>query len=205
VEGGVKAFWANHRVSTNAAIFYIDWDALQFNVPNPAVPAQFYITNIGGAVSKGAELEIGARAAPGVDVFATVGVTHARFSAGSFSSGLNVAGNRLPNTPDYTTSAGLQYSKTVAPSTTLVGRADVVFYGSFKYTDANTIGQDAYSLVNLRAALTGRYWLGEVVVRNAFDTRYIPLAFPYPSFAPSGFMGEMGAPRTVTVGAGVRF
>jgi hypothetical protein len=25
------------------------------------------------------------------------------------------------------------------------------------------------------------------------------------SFAPSGFMGEMGAPRTVTVGAGVRF
>ena len=46
---------------------------------------------------------------------------------------------------------------------------------------------------------------GEVLVRNAFDTRYIPLAFPYPNFAPSGFMGEMGAPRTVSVSASVRF
>jgi hypothetical protein len=59
--------------------------------------------------------------------------------------------------------------------------------------------------VNFRVGVTGRHWLGEVVVRNAFDTRYIPLAFPYPSFAASGFMGEMGAPRTVVVSAGVRF
>ena len=44
--------------------------------------------------------------------------------------------------------------------------------------------------------MTGRFLLGELLIRNAFDTRYIPLAFPYPSFAPSGFMGEMGAPRT---------
>jgi len=205
VEGGVKTFWANHRVSTNAALYYIHWDDLQLNVPDPAVPAQFYVTNIGGAVSKGVEFEVGARAAPGVDVFTAVGYTHARFAPGSFSSGVNVEGNRLPNTPDYTTSAGIQYSKAIAPATTITGRADVVFYGAFKYTDANTLGQDAYSLVNLRAAITARYWLAELVVRNAFDTRYIPLAFPYPSFAPSGFVGEMGAPRSVTVGAGVRF
>jgi iron complex outermembrane receptor protein len=205
VEGGVKTFWANHRVSTNAAVFYIHWDDLQLNVPNPAVPAQFYIANVGGAVSKGVELEIGAKLAPGIDVFTAAGYTHARFAPGSFSSGVDVAGNRLPNTPDYTTSAGIQYSRTVAPATTLTGRADVVFYGAFKYTDANTLGQDAYSLVNLRVAVTRRYWLAELVMHNAFDTRYIPLAFPYASFAPSGFVGEMGAPRTVTVGAGVRF
>jgi hypothetical protein len=42
-------------------------------------------------------------------------------------------------------------------------------------------------------------------VRNAFDTRYIPLAFPYASFAPSGFMGQMGAPRTIVATVGVRF
>ena len=56
-EGGAKTLWANGRVSTNAAVFYIDWDDLQLNVPNPAVPAQFYITNVGGAVSKGVEVE----------------------------------------------------------------------------------------------------------------------------------------------------
>ena len=56
------------------------------------------------------------------------------------------------------------------------------------------------------AAATRRgRWLAEVWVRNAFNTEYIPLAFPYPNFAPSGFMGEMGAPRTVGVSVGVRF
>ena len=82
---------------------------------------------------------------------------------------------------------------------------DAVFYGAFQYDDHNSLGQDAYSLVNLRLAATGRFLIGEVLVRNLFDTRYIPFAFPYPNFAPSGYVGEMGAPRTVSVSAGVRF
>ena len=168
------------------------------------MPAQFYISNVGGAVSKGVELELGARAAPGVDLFTAVGYTHARFAEGSISSGVNVEGNKIPNTPDYTASAGVQYSRAFGPAT-IVGRADAVFYGAFQYNDQNSLGQDAYSLVNLRLAVTGRFLMGELLIRNAFDTRYIPLAFPYPSFAPSGFMGEMGAPRTVSVSAGVRF
>jgi iron complex outermembrane receptor protein len=204
IEGGVKTLWANGRVSTNATVFYIDWEDLQLNIPNPAVPAQFYIANVGAAVSKGVELELTARAAPGVDVFTSVGYTHARFGEESVSSGVNVEGNKIPNTPDYTTSAGIQYSR-VLGSATLMGRADAVFHGSFQYDDRNTLAQEAYSLVNLRLALTGRYLMGELVVRNAFDTRYIPLAFPYPSFAPSGFIGEMGAPRTFSVSAGVKF
>jgi outer membrane receptor protein involved in Fe transport len=45
----------------------------------------------------------------------------------------------------------------------------------------------------------------DVWVRNAFDTRYVPVAFPYPGLAPSGFVGENGAPRTFGVRAGVNF
>jgi iron complex outermembrane receptor protein len=204
VEGGLKTLWAGNRISTNAAAFYIDWDDLQLNIPNPAVPAQFYIANVGGVVSKGIEFEVGARAAPGVDLFTAVGYTHARFGAGSISSGVDVEGNRIPNSPEYTASAGVQYSRVLGPAT-IVGRADAVFYGAFQYNDQNSLGQDAYSLVNLRVGVTGRFFLGELLIRNAFDTRYIPLAFPYPSFAPSGFMGEIGAPRTVSLSAGVRF
>jgi hypothetical protein len=44
-----------------------------------------------------------------------------------------------------------------------------------------------------------------VFVRNAFGTDYIPLAFPYPAFAPSGFVGELGAPRTAGASIGLRF
>jgi iron complex outermembrane recepter protein len=204
IEGGVKSLWADGRVSANAAVFYIDWDDLQLNIPDLTVPAQFYISNVGGAVSKGVELEIGARAAPGIDLFTAVGYTHARFAAGSISSGVNVEGNKIPNTPDYTVSAGAQYSRAVGPAT-LQARADAVFYGAFEYTDQNSLAQEAYSLVNLRIGVAGRFLMGELLIRNAFDTRYIPLAFPYPNLAPSGFIGEMGAPRTVSVAAGVRF
>jgi iron complex outermembrane recepter protein len=204
VEGGLKTLLANGRVSANAAVFAIDWDDLQLNVANPAVPAQFYVSNVGAAASRGVELELGARVAPGLDLVTAVGYTHARFGAGASSSGVNVDGNRIPSTPDHTVSIGAQYSTTVGAAR-LEGRADAVFYGSFQYNDQNSLGQDAYSLVNLRLAATGRFLLGELLIRNAFDTRYIPLAFAYPSFAPSGFMGEMGAPRTVSFRAGVRF
>ena len=203
-EGGAKTLWAGGRMSTNAAAFYIDWDNLQLFAPNPEVPAQFYTTNVGGAVSKGVELEINARAASWLDLFTAVGYTHARFSSGSVSSGVNVEDNEIPNTPAYTTSAGFQYTRPLGAATVHT-RVEAVFYGAFQYDDMNTLSQDAYSLVNLRVGATGRFLVAELFVRNAFDTHYIPFAFAYPNFAPSGFMGEMGAPRTVGVNLGVRF
>ena len=204
VEGGIKTLLAGGRVSANAAVFHIDWDDLQLNVPNPAVPAQFFISNAGGATSKGFELELAARAAPGVDVFAAFGYTNARFGAGSVSGPVSIDGNRLPNTPDTTVSVGGQYSRVIG-SATAVGRIELVRFGAFQYDDANTLGQEAYTLVNLRGGYTARRWLAEVFVRNAFATEYIPLAFPYPDFAPSGFVGEMGVPRTLGASVGLRF
>jgi iron complex outermembrane receptor protein len=204
VEGGVKTLWAGGRVSANAAVFHIDWDDLQLNVPNPEVPAQFFVSNVGAATSKGVELELAARAAPGIDVFAAFGYTHARFGAGAVSGPIGIDGNKLPNTPDTTFSVGGQYARLVG-SATVLGRIDIVRSGAFQYNDANSLGQDAYTLVNLRGGYTAKRWLAELFVRNAFDTAYIPLAFAYPSFAPSGFMGEMGAPRSVGASIGLRF
>jgi iron complex outermembrane receptor protein len=149
-------------------------------------------------------VEVVARAAQGIDVIGAFGYTHARFGEGSVSNGVNVEGNKIPDTPEYTTSAGVQYTRAIGQAT-LVGRADAVFYGSYQYNDQNSHGQEAYSLVNLRLALSGRFFTSELIVRNAFDTRYIPLALPYPGLAPSGFLGEMGAPRTISFSAGVRF
>jgi iron complex outermembrane receptor protein len=204
LESGLKTLWASGRVTANAAVFHIDWQDLQLNVPDPAVPAQFFISNVGGATSKGVELELAARAGPGFDVFGAFGYTKARFGAGSVSGPRSIEGNRLPNTPDHTVSVGGQYSRRVGSAIALA-RLDVVRMGSFQYDDANSLGQDAYTLVHLRGGYQARRWLAEVFVRNAFDTAYIPLAFPYPDFAPSGFMGEMGAPRTVGASVGIRF
>jgi hypothetical protein len=64
--------------------------------------------------------------------------------------------------------------------------------GAFRYDDANAIGQAVYTLVNLRGGYTARRWLADVFVRNAFGTEYIPLAFPYPDFAPPASWARWG-------------
>lgn len=204
-EAGVKTTWANGRVWTNAALFYIDWTDLQLNLPLPGAPGQFYISNVGGAKSRGVELELTARAADGVDVFGGFGYTRARFTDGSISGGADVSDKLVPFTPDYTASVGVQVRRTVRENVMAFGRAEAVRRGSFKYDEANTAGQDAYALVNLRAGVEVRRVSVEGWIRNAFDEHYIPTAFSYPGLAPSGFVGESGAPRTFGVSVGIRF
>ena len=205
VEGGLKASWAGGRLATSLSAFYIDWNELQLNLPNPQSPAQFYIANIGGARSRGVEFELTARPHEQVGVFGALGYTHARFDDGSTSGGVDVSGNELINTPDYTATIGAQVTRPLTRALTLTARGEAVFYGAFKYDEANIAGQDAYSIANFRAGVRAKYLSVEGWVRNAFDTRYIPVAFAYGPFAPSGFVGEMGRPRTFGVTAGVTF
>src|SRR5262249_35912850 len=101
-EGGVKTSWLAQRLTVNAAGFYIDWTDLQVNVPNPQVPAQFYVANAGTATSKGVEVELTARPHPDLDVLASAGYTNARFGSASTSGGVNVSNNKLSNMPDRT-------------------------------------------------------------------------------------------------------
>jgi iron complex outermembrane receptor protein len=176
---------------------------MQVNSPNPAVPAQFFIENAAGAASKGLEIEVSTRLAPGCDVFASVGYSGARFDDGSFSNGMPVGGNRLSNAPRYTADAGGQYTVPVRRNLSAYVRADVVFRGGYFYDDANTAKQEAYSLANFRGGVRGRLVFAEVWTRNAFDTHYVPVAFPFATA--SGFLGESGAPRTFGLRAGVSF
>jgi hypothetical protein len=81
----------------------------------------------------------------------------------------------------------------------------VTLSGAFQYDDLNSAEQEAYSLANFRGGVRGRYVFVEAWIRNAFDTHYIPVAFAYAPFAPSGFIGEMGRPRTFGISGGVTF
>ena len=126
VEGGVKSTLAGGKVAANAAVFFIDWDDLQLNVPNPFVPGQFYIANVGGARSRGVEFDVTARPRPAIDVFAALGFTSARFGDGTMASGVEVADNDLPYTPDYTATFGGQLSRAITSTISGFGRAEVV-------------------------------------------------------------------------------
>ena len=203
-EGGVKSTFAGRRASANVSVFSIDWQDMQLNVPNPQVPGQFYISSVGNARSSGLEAELHARAREGVDLFGAFGYTHARFGDDTVAGGAAVGGNKIPNTPDYTFVLGTEVSRAVR-KLRVYGRAEAVFYGASEYDEANTTGQDAYSLTNVRAGARGKLLFAEFWMRNAFDTAYIPVAFSYPGLTASGFIGESGRPRTFGLTAGVSF
>jgi iron complex outermembrane receptor protein len=202
-EGGLKSSAMNGRIRLVAAAFWIDWQDLQLNLPNTLSPGQFYIANVGSATSRGVEFEINARAHRDLDLFGSFGLTNAEFGDGTSSNGVDVSDNEIPNTPDYTATIGAHLTRQLTSAATLYGHGEMVFYGAFKYDEANLAGQDAYSLANFRAGVRGKYLFAEGWVRNAFDTTYVPVAFAFPS--QSGFLGESGRPRTFGVTAGLRF
>ncbi len=106
VEAGLKTSWAGDRLSITAAVFRIGWDDMQLNTPNPLVLGQFYIANVGAAHSSGVEVELNARPRAGITIFGAAALARGLFEDGSLSSGVDVSGHRLPNTPDYTVSFG---------------------------------------------------------------------------------------------------
>jgi iron complex outermembrane receptor protein len=205
LEGGLKAMLAGGRVLANASVFATRWSDLQLDVPNPLVPAQFYVANVGSASSQGVELELRGRPASGIDLFSALGFTHARFGDETFARGVSVADNELPYTPGVTFSIGADVSHAISSEVSIYGRGEVAASSGFQYDEANSAEQDAYSLVNLRVGARGYRLFGEAWVRNAFDTQYVPLAFPYPGLAPSGFVAEPGRPRTFGVTFGFTF
>jgi outer membrane receptor protein involved in Fe transport len=93
----------------------------------------------------------------------------------------------------------------VSASVEYYGGADVAFSGGYRYDESNREGQTAYSLANLRAGVRGRRLFAEAWAKNVFDTRYIPVAFAYAGLAPSGYVGEVGQPRTYGLSLGVGF
>jgi iron complex outermembrane recepter protein len=205
LEAGLKTSWAGDRLSVTAAVFRIGWDDMQLNTPNPLVPAQFYIANVGAAHSSGVEVELNARPGEGITLFGSAALTRGRFDEGSASGGVDVSGHELPNTPGYTVAFGGQYSRRLNTAVECYGRGDVVFSGAYHYDESNMEGQSAYSLVNLRAGVRGRRLFAEAWAKNVLDTRYIPVAFAYAGLAPSGYVGEMGHPRTFGLSLGFGF
>jgi len=201
-EGGFKAHGS--WFSVNAAFFSIDWTDLQLNLPLPGAPGQYYIDNAGGATSTGVEGEVNVRIVDGLDVIGAVGFTRARFDDGIMIGADDVSGNKIANTPAFTTLFGAQYSRDVHGHRAFA-RIDFATTGAFEYDEANTQRQDAYTVTNIRAGVRIKFLIIEGFVRNAFDTRYVPLAFLFPGFTPSGFLAEPGRPRTWGFTAGVGF
>ena len=178
---GVKSALAGRRVTANLAVFSIDWQDLQLNLPNPQVPGQFYIANVGSARSSGVEFELQRPRHATASTCSPRSATRTRASApGRRRAASTSPDNEIPNTPDYTATlrrrAVARRSRRASGSTAAPRSCSTARSSTTRRTSQ---GQDAYSLANFRVGVRGKRLFVEAWIRNAFDTKYIPVAFAY--------------------------
>jgi iron complex outermembrane receptor protein len=211
-ELGHKAKWLEDRLETTVALFYIDWKNLQLNQQIPFSGGQYFIGNAGRANSKGLEVETRYRPFSWWELFGMVGYTHARFLSGSSAYNANlgvnqgVGGNTLPYAPTFNANMGTQISWAPTRYAKLYFRVQLSKYGDFQYDASNAAGQTSYQLVNFRGGVRTKHWFAEGWADNAFNAHYAPIAIPYAQLgAPSGYVGESGAPVTYGARLGLNF
>ena len=183
VEVGLKNNFLNNRLRVNFAIFATHVNNAQ--VPTLILPDAITVTkNTGALNSRGAELELAATPAKGLQIEYNVGYTHSKYQTLKVSSNgdvVNLDGKRQIFTPDVTSMLALQYSYTVDERNQikLVARGEWFYLGRRYFDLANTIEQASYNLLNTRAGISYKkldlfFW-----ARNIANTKYIEYAYDF--------------------------
>lgn len=213
-ELGMKGRWLNGRMAANLALYYIDWSDIQVQANRVSDQVQF-VTNIGGAYSRGLEFELMAMPALGWTIALNGAFNQARVDrltpAEAAMSGA-VKDARLSG-PKFSGSATVNYSFDLPRNAEGNASLAVVHVGSYPNAFPNVPGQpgvvsptygftDAYTVVNANlAAAFGNTTVG-LYVENLFDDRSVNYVHP------EAFLdGRYGVvrPRTVGVRLGYTF
>ncbi|MEE2777799.1 MAG: TonB-dependent receptor, partial [Acidobacteriota bacterium] len=114
LEVGYKALLANRKIRLNVAAFYQDLKDKQEEFFNGI---HFFVNNAAEASSTGAELELAASPASGLELFLNVGHLSGKYD--SFVDeqlGQDFSGNRLARAPKWTSSIGASYYRPLSES-----------------------------------------------------------------------------------------
>ena len=180
-EIGFKSALMNRRLRVDGAVYAYQYENFQ---TTEQVGTQFVTTNAGEAEAYGFEGQVNYMAADWLDVFATYGYNHARFTTGARD------GNRFRLSPDHRVSVGAlaRFAVTggaieVQPSYSW--QSEVFFDDNNDRSDLQTTGfvpdrivdefQDEYGLLNLRIRYvpTNANWSVEAFGDNLTDEAFI--------------------------------
>lgn len=214
VEVGTKMVLLDNRLSFNAAVFNYDYKDMQRGVVFPKNIPPFYeqgVANAAASTIRGAELELIALPVSDLMLGFKIGYLDAKYDNytdnllnpdGSLTE-VNNSDLRIANTPEWTTSASLDYTLPVQPTTVLDETAVHVDYDyrtkfNVHPNDIPLGDQDAYGILNasIRATFAdGKYGV-TLYGKNLTDKYYITLADPVAGL--SHYAIE-GMPRTYGV------
>ena len=177
-EIGVKSEWFDNRLRANVSAFFNDYTDIQFTTQT--VTAQgtqiIIIGNAGEAEIKGFEVELTAVPVERLNVTGSIGFLDAEYT--DILPGVPdiTVDSELIGAPDWTAAASGQYTFPFTDWAELVLRADLSYRAKVYFDVANTesVAQDGYALLNLRAALqsTDGRWLLAIGGTNVTDKEY---------------------------------
>lgn len=173
-EVGFKGEWLDRALSLNGAVFYSDVDDLQVFNFNGAVNAQV-VANVDNVHIKGAELELNARLAQSLSVFAGVGYSDATIE--KYAANPAAEGNQVPYNTKLKLNMGAQWRHRINAALSMVARLDLEHRGKTYFHEGGTpVGipvRDELDLVNARLGLeTDGGWAVTLWGKNLGDKKY---------------------------------
>lgn len=202
-EIGAKGRWLNGRLSTDATVYFIDWDDIVLNAR--IGPTSVILQNAGNARSKGVELEAQFAPLAGLLLGGHIAINRTEILSLAPNTTLGgVVGDELPYAPKLTGSLLADYQFALSAA------LDASIGASYRYVDSswsnfpgaatNTgVEMPSYELVDLRTALqfgqASRYEL-RFSLNNVTDKRAITSVQNSAVFQPIPSIATIVQPRT---------
>lgn len=195
-EAGIKSGWFGNRLTSNLALFYIDWTDRQIEVRRGTM---FYTDNAGKAESKGIELDLTAHPIDGLELTGSVGYTNAKYKDYRPSDTENYAGSKVVDSPEYTATLAASYRF----GDGYYAGASYNRIGKIYYDSANTVSQNAYQTVDIKIGYEGDGYDVYLFGTNIFDETYFTRVTR--NALKSGWYGRPGTPQTFGLSVSVEF
>ncbi|MEM7664011.1 MAG: TonB-dependent receptor [Pseudomonadota bacterium] len=201
-EVGFKSDWFAGRLNVSGSGFLVEYNDIQVPI---SLAAGGGIQNAAGARSVGAELSFAASPFEGLSAQTSVGLAFTEFTDFTDSVVGDLTGQQLPNAPETTVSAILDYEHPQALIANL--RPFVRGEYSFRSDFRDVVGSEAeefdgYDVANFRIGFRGERTDFTLFIENAFDEAFITASFVGGGFGfapPTEFDGQSivfpGSPR----------
>lgn len=201
-EVGAKMQLADNRVQLNTAVFYYDYEDLQFygGLFDSPVGTLFGITNVGDADVYGAEVELWWLAAEGLDVRLGAGWLDTEITRSEVDG--VAEGSGLPNSPEWNFNAMVRYQFGLTDNLDADMMLDLSYQDDVAFDIIRApveALEDGYWLANSRIGVgnpDGR-WNVYLWAKNLFDEEYRTQVL----FSSVGFGENWSMPRTYGIGA----
>jgi outer membrane receptor protein involved in Fe transport len=194
-EIGSKLSFMDNRVEVRAAAFYNQWS--DFPITLTADCGFFVAYNAGEAETRGIELEGSAQLSEHWRLDFSVGYLKGELTADA--PGLGLDGDRLPGSPEYTASLGLQYDFLLHSHSSFI-RGDLATVGGY-YNNLQQAGPEAgdYTTLNLAAGMQLGHWDLQVFMQNVTNSSAATWISPFTEY------GSVYRLRPRTTGFSLRY